>query len=428
MNEKFLSYLWLQFLQLNREYQTTNGDSLLILDKGILNRDSGPDFFNVRVLINETEWAGNMEIHTKSSLWNKHRHEQDSAYDNVILHVVAEADEEVSTSKGRLLPTLVLIEAPLLFEQYNKTFCRKKFIQCESHIHKVSSFQKLFWLEKIAIERAEEKYQTVLNKLDYNQNSWNETCFQLFSRYFGTKVNAEPFEYLARKLPLKILSKHQNSLFQLEALLFGQAGFLSEEIEDVYYQKLQKEFAFLQKKYTLEPMDKAQWKFLRLRPPNFPSVRIAQLAKVVHHSHALFSKVIEASSVNDLRKLVRGTTSEYWDTHYRFGKISKKQPKKIGATIQNILLINVFAPILFAYGKHTDSEDLQTKAFEFLRALPAEDNAIISSWKNLNVLPDSAFSSQALLQLTEKYCNQSRCLDCELGYAIFREMIATPNN
>jgi hypothetical protein len=270
------------------------------------------------------------------------------------------------------------------------------------------------------IERLQSKTGEILTVLSQNQNNWNETFYQLLSRNFGMKTNSLPFELLAKSVPLKILSKHKNNLIQTEALLFGQAGLLQEVIpSDKYYTTLKNEYAYLQKKYSLNPNEPSIWKFMRMRPINFPSIRIAQLAMLVHHSSALFSHVLEAQSINDLHQLFNVSSSEYWNNHYRFGKISdENRPKQLGDSAFNNLIINTIAPILFVYGEQHLDQTMKDRALLFLEMLPTESNQIIRQWNELGIESHSAFESQSLLQLKNVYCNHKKCLNCQLGAKI----------
>lgn len=419
MKEEFLHFIWDHSLFDKSSLKTVTGDKLEILSTGMPNTNSGPDFFNARIRIGETTWAGNIEIHPKSSHWFQHKHETDQAYSNVILHVVEHYDKPVII-KGEELPTLELRYSPKLLENFEQLLKSKQWIACEEKLHSVDPFILRFWYSSLMIERLQAKTEDILQILRQNANNWNETFYQLLSRNFGMKTNAIPFELLARSLPLQILSKHKNNLFQLEALLFGQAGLLNEMLlGDDYFLELRNEYSFLHKKYNLPGVDAHLWKFMRLRPVNFPTIRIAQLAALVHQSSALFSRILEIEDLDELRKLFEVTASNYWDTHYRFNKPSaENRPKHLGETIFQNLVINTIAPLLFVYGEQHSSQAMKDLALYFLEKLPPELNQITDKWNERGIESRSAFESQALIQLKKQYCENKKCLHCQLGAKI----------
>jgi len=396
------------------------GEKIQIIKTGDHNHDAGPDFLNARIKVGETEWAGNVEIHVGSSEWNEHHHQHDSGYNNVILHVVYENDAEVFHQDGRPVPTLEVKKLfdQKIYESYQSLMQSAAWIPCENQIRRVNSLTISQWLHRLMIERLEEKVQPIILSLEENQNNWEETFYQSIAAAFGAKVNAEPFRLLARSLPVKILAKHKSSLFQLEALLFGVAGFLDEKFSDEYPNKLKKEFDFLKKRHQLPPIKKHIWKFLRLRPANFPTIRIAQFAQLVYNSIHLLSKIVESGNAKSLFQLFDCETSEYWLDHYRFDKISAKKKKRLGEDAIELILINTVAPFLFVYGKLHDDENLVSRTLKLLEEIPAEKNNIISHWKQTGVETKSAFDSQALLQLKNVYCKNFRCLECAIGHKI----------
>jgi hypothetical protein len=402
------------------QLQTSSGEKIQILKAGEHNHDAGPDFLNARIRLGKTEWAGTVEIHVKSSEWNQHRHDQDSAYNNVILHVVYENDEEVFHDDGRPVMSLEVKDRfdSKFFDLYQSLMNSASWIPCEKNLPGVNAITIHQWLHRLMIERLEEKTQPIIESLAENQNNWEETFYQFISAAFGARVNAEPFQMLARSLPVKVLAKHKSSLLQLEALLFGTAGFLDEKFTDNYPNQLKKEFDFLKRKYALEPMKKHVWKFLRLRPANFPTVRIAQFAQLVFNATHLLSKILETQDVKKLISFFDCEPSEYWLTHYRFDKLSPAKKKSLGNSAIELLLINTIAPFLFVYGKMKDEESFINQSLRLLDQLPAEENQIITCWKGSGIIPKSAFDSQALLQLKNKYCNNYRCLDCAIGHKI----------
>lgn len=420
MKEDFLHYLWrLRRFDINN-LQTTEGEPIEIHQTGTHNTHAGPDFANARVRVGDTLWAGNVEMHILSSEWLRHQHQKDKAYDNVILHVVLDEDCPIYRKNGERIPCLELRKhiPPKATTVYEKLLHNEHWIPCQHHFYEVNEFTKNLWLDRLLIERLEKKTAAIVQSLKINKGDWAETFYQFLARNFGVKINAIPFELLAKSTPLGTLAKHSSSLFQIEALLFGQAGFLNQEFQDDYPKQLKKEYAFLQKKYQLQPIEKELWKLLRLRPANFPSIRIAQFATLFYQSKALFSKILEAESVEDLEALFQVQLSNYWKTHYVFDKESKLRNKSLGKNTVHLIIMNTVVPFLFAYSRARASEKLQDKAIRILEALPAEGNSIIRQWKALGMKVKTAYQSQALLQLKNEYCNHKKCLECSIGHKI----------
>lgn len=422
MNEEFLYYIWRHHVRLQVKYKTIEGICFIILDKGMINTDAGADIANVRIRIGEVEWGGSVELHVKSSDWNRHRHSEDASYNNVLLHFVGENDAEIYTQDSRKVPAFIFPNLEEYYTIFQRTFSKKQFIYCDKHFVKVSSFIKNMWLQRLVVERIEGKTQMVFRLLAQNKNNWEETTYQLLARYLGQKLNGDAFEQLARKLPQRILAKHKNSLFQIEALLFGQAGMLEDNLEDVYCKQLKQEYVFLRGKYDLCPIEPNQWKYLRLRPANFPSLRIAQLAMLIHLSSGMFSRLLEISTVGELRKLFDYGTSEYWKEHYVFGKEStKKSTHKIGKSLQDILIINSVVPILFAYSRFVDDDKWQNKALLLLEEIDIEQNYIVQGFTSLGLDAKNAYDSQAMLQLKSSYCELKKCEQCAIGHEILKD-------
>jgi len=416
MNEFFLQFLWKHRLFYTNQLNTTTGQKVELISAGFLNRDAGPDFFNARLKIGDTIWAGNVEIHLRASDWNKHNHQADPAYDNVILHVVLDADSVVLNSKGQEVECACLSYPSALERNYQLLLKSSSWIPCADSIQLVPSVTLQLWYNALLVERLEQKTNEIVSRLEQNKNDWNETFYQFLARNFGFKTNALPFELLAKAVPLNILAKHKNNLFQLEALLFGTAGLLNEElIGDDYFLALRKEFSFLYKKYKLNPVEGHLWKFLRLRPVNFPTVRIAQFAQLIQQSSALFSHLIEKKRVSEVKALLQLEPSQYWQTHYRFNKPSAKQVKGLGDSSFHNLVINTVVPFLFVYGDYHKKQELKDLALSFLETIPAEKNSITANWQKLGVSSSSAFDSQALIQLKNSYCNAKKCLNCPVG-------------
>ncbi|MCY1718817.1 DUF2851 family protein [Prolixibacteraceae bacterium Z1-6] len=426
MSEEFLQFIWESRLFYSEDLITTENNELEIINQGKRNMDSGPDFFNAKVKIGDTVWAGNIEIHKKASDWQKHNHHVDKAYDNVILHVVETNDMQVPRSNGEIIPTLILDYPEHLRKNYKNLLEAKTWIACQNHFHKIDPIILQLGFNRLMIERLEDKTKEIFARLHQNNNDWNETFYQMLVRMFGFKVNAIPFGLLANSLPMPILAKHKNNIFQLEALLFGNSGLLNNQLlGDEYFLRLRDEYSFLYKKYKLQAIESHLWKFMRLRPVNFPTIRIAQLAALIYKSHGLFSKILELENMDTLKALFKVKASEYWNTHYNFNKISKNTAEKeLGETSTNILILNVVIPFLFVYGEKQNKHHLKNRALEFLDKLPAEHNSVVTKWHELGIEPRSAFESQALLQLKNHYCKTKKCLNCHVG----AKLVSAPEN
>jgi hypothetical protein len=423
MNESFLHYLWqFQYFE-KKNLVSTSGERITVLKTGTANSNAGPDFSNAKIKIGEVAWAGNVEVHVKSSDWYAHKHQTDGAYNNVILHVVWLDDKPVVLADGSLLPTLELKERvdEALLKEYKKLVNSASPVACEKSFGSVEEIVKLSMLDKALLYRLETKAQWVDELLKSNTGDWVETTYQMMAKNFGFKVNAEPFFQLAKAVPYKTIQK-QSSLLQVEALLFGQAGMLITKTKDDYISTLYREYNLLAQKYALRDtaVNYAQWRFLRLRPANFPTVRLAQLASVLFYSKNIFSKLIEANSFADVEKIVEVGQSAYWKTHYRFGPKAKGAVPDFGkASIQNII-INTVAPLLVAYGKYKDEQSLIDRAVELLQNTEAEQNKITRLWANLGLKVNSAFDSQALIELYNNFCSRRQCLNCNLGISILK--------
>lgn len=417
--EDFLHYVWKYRLFDRTALQTVEGEAIEVLSPGAHNTNAGPDFQNARIKIGDTTWAGNVEVHIASADWHKHAHTHDKAYDNVILHVVYEDNQPVTLPTGRRLPALVLkgrISADLYGRYHQLMYGPQTIIPCESGISSVSALNLQNWLTRILVERLERRSEMVIHSLNNNKGNWEETFYQLLAASFGFNINSVPFELLAKSLPQLILAKHKNNQFQIEALIFGQAGMLEDEFEDEYPKKLKQEYLYLQHKHQLAPIGKHLWKYLRLRPHNFPTIRLAQFAALIGQSQHLFSKVLEIEEVSALRKLFSDLrVNEYWTTHYRFDVPSKATEKAMGAASIDSILMNTVVRILFAYGTHQQQQVYVDRSLRLLEHLPAESNSIISSFGDMGILSKSAFDTQALLELKNSYCNYKKCLQCGVG-------------
>ena len=421
MKEEFLYFLWENRLTDNN-LQTIEGEAVEVMTTGYRNTDSGPDFLEVKIQIGDKLWAGHVEIHVKSSDWNRHGHQSDKAYKNVILHVVYENDSQVND-----LPTLELKGRfdEKLFSQYQSFISSKNWIPCAKSIDQVSPFTRLSWLDRMAVERLESKSETVSKILETNQFDWEDALYKLLMRYFGLKVNNEAFEYLGNILPFKTLLKHADNLVQVEAMLLGCAGFLEEDFTEEYPLLLKREYAVMRAKFNLLVMPAERWKFMRMRPSNFPTIRLAQMAQLIHKNGCLFSKIKAAKSTSEVKALFDVVSSEYWETHWRLDvglsyHGSRKTPKHLGESTADILIINAVAPLLFCYGKlHKDDSYCDT-AMRFLEETEAEDNAIIRHFAQCGIEAENAMQTQALLNLFNLYCKRKRCLECRIGNVLMK--------
>jgi hypothetical protein len=420
MKEEFLHYLWKYSLYDPDCLVGPDGNKIKVINPGEYNRDSGPDFFNSRITISGTTWAGNVEIHIKSSHFDIHGHQHDPAFNNVILHVVAENDRKVYNTRGEEILTAELKFDPSLFDRYTELINTPYIIACQDELKTIDSFLIRHWLNSLLIERFRDKSEHIIEIFEDTGNDWEETFYRLICRYFGFRVNTEPFEMLARVLPYRVIRKHSDNTFQIEALLFGAAGLLDEKlfrdaINDSYYCDLLKEFKILGTKYSIQPMDGWIWKFSRLRPANFPTIRISQLASMFSCSDGLFTRALEVTDINILKSMFEVTASEYWSAHFVFGKKSRMMIKNTGSQATDILLINAVIPLLFVYGMKRDREDICERVLSLLENITGEVNVITNEWETAGIKVESAFYSQALLQLRNEYCRKRRCLDCRIG-------------
>jgi hypothetical protein len=426
VKEEFLHYLWKYSLYDPESLIDPDGNQILVIYPGEYNRDSGPDFFNSRISLAKTMWAGNVEIHTCSSNFDLHGHNSDPAYNNVILHIVAENDKKVFNSKGEEILTVEMKFDTSLYDRYVELINTPFIIACQNELMNVDKFFIRHWLNSLLIERFHDKSEHILKILEETGNDWEETFYRLICRYFGFRVNTEPFEMLGRALPFRIILRHADNRFQVEALLFGTAGLLDEgifkeAISDEYYIELLKEFKILKAKYSIQPMHGWVWKFSRLRPANFPTLRISQLASMLSDSGGRFAKIIEASFIDQLRSLFSVSASDYWSTHFVFGREVRKTPKNSGSQATDIILINAVLPLLFVYGMKRDNPDMRERAIDMLEKIGCEENIIIDEWKTSGIKADSAFYSQSLIQLRNEYCKKRRCLECRIGNKIISE-------
>jgi len=420
MNEDLLQFIWQYSLYQPGNLKTTQGETITIIYPGRLNRDAGPDFLEAKIKIGNTILVGHIELHLNTSDWFKHGHESDAAYNNLILHVVLKNDTNRLAGNAPMLELAEHIPAHIP-AQYSYLIHATPAIPCASQLNKVKDIIKESWLSRLLAERWEQKLGDWKDLLDNAAGDWRNLLYWRMAANFGFKVNATPFLMLARSIPLNVLARHRENLFQIEALLFGQAGMLNKDFDDEYPQQLQKEYKYLQAKYQIEPLPAHLWKFLRMRPANFPTVRIAQFAALVHKSLHLFSQVIEISTIKEIQPLLDVTASEYWDTHFRFDEAQDKPSEKhLGASSIHNIIINTIAPIKFLYAYRQGRPELQESALQLLDSVPAEKNNILELWKEQKWEALNASQSQALIQLYNNYCTSKRCLDCAIGHNIIR--------
>ncbi len=417
MQEDFLHYIWKHKKFNQTDLNTSDNESVVVISNGEHNLNAGPDFFNARLRIGEQLWAGNVEIHIKSSDWFLHNHEIDKAYDNVILHVVWEHDAEVFRKDNSVIPTLELKDyiLPLALTNYNTLFnSNTNWINCEKDFSEVDDFTISNWLERLYFERLERKSEDVLQLLKQSKNNWEAVLFKMLAKSFGLKVNGEAFLSLANSFDFSILRKSQSKQETLEALLFGQSGLLEVSIEDPYHKSLQNDYQFLKQKFKLDNTLVVAPSFFRLRPNNFPTIRLSQLANVYHTHQNLFSKVIEAESIEDIYNIFSVTTSEFWKTHYTFLKASKSSKKAISKAFIDLLIINTLIPVKFSYAKFK-GQFVEEAILELIMQLPSEKNSVVDKFNSLKNVSKSAMQSQALIQLKNEYCDKNKCLQCAIG-------------
>jgi hypothetical protein len=427
MNEDILSFIW-RFQYFNAEQLSTDeGQALTVLRTGTHNTHAGPDFSNTRVTLDGVEWIGCVEIHVKASDWMLHRHQDNEAYESVILHVVWENDMKIVRSDGTVLPTLSLngITRRSVIERYHLLCDTDENIPCSSHFSEVNELLKLSMLDRVLIERLDAKAARVIELLQINQQNWEETAYQWLSQHFGFKLNDSSFLRLSQIIPWKILQKHRTALSQIEAILFGTAGLLPQSSvapDDEYVAELKREFQFLSNKYGLggRNMEMHEWKFLRLRPSGFPTIRMAQLAKFASSNSSVFNILIHAESLKELQSLFALSQSEYWSRHFQFGKPSGSTVPTMGRSAADLLIVNAVVPLMVAYARQRSLPTFLDKGLAFLSEIPAENNHIIRTWGKMNMHVKNAADSQALIEWHNVYCTGRRCLECNVGAALVR--------
>ena len=428
--EQLLHYTWKHKLYPLKELTTNDGQRVEIVDPGLHNRNAGPDFFNAKIRIGSTMWVGNVEIHDKSSDWYQHGHDKDSRYDNVVLHVAAELDTEVMKSNGEYVPQLQLCVPDDVLTHYDELQKTDEYPPCYKVIPHLSALIIHSWMAALQTERLEQKTEAIRKRAELCNGSWEDAYFVTLARNYGFGINGEVFEQWAYNIPLNAVAHHRDDLFQIEAIFMGQAGLLEldsipeyyqkDALNDGYFAKLRNEYQYLAHKFSMKPIDFKLWRFLRLRPQNFPHIRISQLANLYYQQKAGLSQLIECETLDELKNVLKSQVTPYWETHYTFGSTSPKNEKHLSYGSINLLMINTAIPMLFAYGRHTSKEVLCDKAFDFLEQLKAENNHIIRMWQQVGLPVKTAGDSQALIQLKKEYCDKKDCLRCRFGYEYLR--------
>jgi hypothetical protein len=416
--ERMLQYIWKHRLFSEADFVTTEGAQVFVIDPGISNTDAGPDFFNAKIRIGNTVWAGNIEIHNRSSDWFQHRHQLDKRYDTIILHIVQRHDADIYRTNGELIPQAILPVSEKIEKNIEWLLSREKPVSCAERLACVSPIHLSDWINALLIERLERKTEDIFVRLKKYFKDWNEVLYVTLMRNFGFGVNSDAFELLAASLPYKVVLKHRNNPVQVEALFFGQAGLLDEAVADPYFRLLKREYDFLRKKYRLQPVESFLFKMLRIRPVNFPHVRLAQLAALWIKHDVLFSKILEAENIKELTALFKIEPSEYWLTHYNFHQGSEAKKKSLGKSASDIILINTVIPTLFAYGKYTNRPEYGEKAIRFLEEIAPERNSISTFFQQAGIPVKNAGDTQALIQLRREYCEKKKCLYCRIGYRV----------
>ena len=424
--EQLLHYVFKHKMFPLRELQTIDGKSVEVIDPGLHNRNAGPDFFNAKVRIGNTMWVGNVEIHDRSSDWYLHGHDKDSNYDNVVLHVAGVIDTDVKTSRGEYLPQMQLDVPQQVKEHYDELLSTDSYPPCYKVIPSLTTLMVHAWMAALQTERLEQKTEAIRHRAELCGGSWEDAYFMTLARNYGFGINGEVFEQWARNIPLQAIAHHRDDLFQIEAIFMGQAGLLELEAVPDYYQqtalnegyfaKLRNEYLYLAHKFSMKPIDYKFWQFLRLRPQNFPHIRISQLANLYYQRKAGLSQLMECETIEQLKTILSSHVTPYWETHYTFGSTSNKNEKHLSYGSINLLMINTAIPMLFAIGRHRGKEVLCDRAFDFLEQLKAENNHIIRMWQQVGLEVKTAGDSQALIQLKKEYCDKKDCLRCRFGY------------
>ena len=422
MKEDFLHYLWKfkKFDVLN--LKTSNGEEITIINVGQYLELAGPDFFNAQIVIGNQKWAGNIEIHLKSSDWYVHHHERDEAYENVILHVVWEHDTEIFRKNNSEIPVLELqkyVDAATI-TNYQSLISPKSWIFCEKQLNEINGFVINNWLERLFFERLERKSNPIFELLEQTKQDWEAVLFCLLAKNFGLNTNGEIFLKIVQSIPFSIIRKESFEVENLEALLLGNAGILDSEKEDTYFKDLKFRYFYLLHKYQLEKKNLEPVQFFKHRPDNFPTIRLSQLANLYHGQQNLFSKISTANSVKSIYETFDVSASDYWQNHYQFDKESLKKKKKLSKSFVDLIIINTIIPLQFAYAK-SQGKEISEELIQLLDEVDPEKNAIMDKFGSFGIKSKNAFESQSLLQLKNEYCNKSRCLECAIGMELLKE-------
>ncbi len=422
ISEEILHYIWKFQLFNHSGLKTSKNEVISVKKTGTHNYDSGPDFSNAHIKIADKRWVGHVEIHIKSSDWNQHKHSLDRAYDQVILHVVWENDKDIFHPSGELIPCVEIKGrvSRSIFDKYLALKNNDNWIPCASQINEVNTLHVKSMVHRAAIDRLQIKTQELFSQWEASNQDWEETCYRLLCKYLGARVNTIAFEALAKSTPLKVIQKIRHEPLQVDAVLFGQSGLLPTRPSEDYPRHLISEYSFLKSKFDLSPINPAIWKFSRMRPPSFPTVRISQLASILKKYNGLFSKLLDASEINEYVELFAAIPDSYWTTHYRFGTVVEQKSASLGKSTIDVLLINCVVPMLFMYGHQMAEPYFKEKAMTLLEKIKAEKNSIIKQWNNLGIDSSTALDSQGLLQMKRSYCEKSRCLECGIGNQILK--------
>lgn len=431
--EKLLQYCWKHRILPEGELRTADGESIEIVDTGLLNTDAGPDFFNARIRIGDRLWAGNVEIHIRRNDWYAHGHDRDAAYDNVILHVVdaqsngpADADSAIRTREGRILPEVKISVPEEIRANYRELLSEDSYPPCYKIIPNVTPLSMHSWMAALQTERLKQKTEAIAERVSMLKGDWEHAYFITLARSYGFGSNSDALEQWARNMPMTSVAHHRDNLFQIESIFFGQAGMLNiasvrerlqlETAADEYFQRMQSEYEYLKHKFQMTDKYAPQWKYMRMRPQNFPTIRIAQLARLYYERRTSLSQLIECDTIDKLRKMFHCGVSDYWQTHYTFGHESQPSAKQLSTASISLLMINCAIPMIFAYGRQTGSEALCNRALDLLESLPPENNTITRMWQQVGLESRSAGDTQALIQLKKQYCDRKDCLQCRIGY------------
>ncbi len=421
MQEEFLHYLWVNKKLPFTQLKTHLNESLEINHFGQYLQNAGPDIFNAQISINQQKWAGNIEIHVKSSDWYVHHHEKDVNYDSVILHVVWENDSPIFRKDNSEIPTLELKKYIALSEinKYKSLITSKSWINCENHITETDNFIWINWLESLFLNRLERKSELIEKRLQETNYNWEAVFFEMLAKNFGLNTNGDCFLQLAQSIPFSIIRKESFDAENLEALFFGKLNLLEENLEDDYYFKLQNNWKYLKLKYNLQEEFGLQPQFFKLRPDNFPTIRLSQLVQLISNKQNLFSQILLANSYSDIKKLLKSETSEYWKSHYNFLKKSKTKSKDLTAQFIDLLIINTVIPIKFSYEKNFGKLNFE-ELVSLLEAIPSEKNSIIEKFSEFEIKAANAFQSQSLIELKNEYCNKNKCLKCAVALQLLK--------